>query len=74
MYPSPFVTELWNGVIERLAKLPDGPPRKAIVLAKRDRTGRAIQIEDCLVAAPEDMHVRRNVIGRVDDDSKAVKP
>jgi hypothetical protein len=74
MDPSPFLAEHMNRFVERIANSDKSFSRKSVILSNSDWPVWAVQIEDRLMSAAENMHVRRNVVGRIDHDAESVEP
>jgi hypothetical protein len=49
-------------------------PAEPIVLAKFNRSLRTVQIENCLMPAPDYVDMRRTVIIRIDHHAQPAKP
>jgi len=73
MDSSPFTAEVSYGAVQVPSYAGDVSPGKSVIFSQFHRSIRTVQIEDRFFAGCNDMHVRWNVVGWVDDHRESVK-
>ena len=70
----PGPAQLFRVIHQDSHHMPDLPPRESIILPELYRSCRTVQIEYCLVASTDRVHMRWSVVVWINHNPQSVKP